>query len=173
MLSDREHQYGTVSRLFHWASAILVIWQFAKFFDRLNDGEHWIGENIASFHISVGAIFLLIVIARLIWATSQINRRPVNPQSTSLLSSLGHIALYLVMVAIPLLGISFMVGNGYGLKVFGWQLVERGQKIPLLVDLGSLHSPLAWVLLALVIGHVSMAIKHHFAGDKKLIKSML
>lgn len=173
MINDQKHQYGILTKLFHWVTTLLVLWQFAKFFDRINDGEHWVGDNIASFHIAVGAILLVIAIARLLWVFTQLNHRPVNPQSSTVMSRLGHLALYGLMVLMPLLGMSYMVGNGYGLKIFGWQLVERADEIPLLINIGSLHSPLAWLLLVLIIGHIGMALKHHLCGDKKLIKSML
>lgn len=173
MRHDQHHHYTTLTKLFHWVTAPLILWQFAKFFDRINDGEHWVGEHIASFHITVGTVFVLLVIARILWAFTQLKHRPVNPQSSTVLSRLGHLALYALMLLMPLLGICFMVGNGYGLKVFDWQIVARGDEIPLLISLGSLHSPAAWVLLITILGHVGMAIKHTLSGDKKLIKSML
>lgn len=45
---DSKERYGSITRIFHWGMALLIIWQFMKFFDRINDGEHWIGENIVS-----------------------------------------------------------------------------------------------------------------------------
>ena len=173
MLTDKIHQYGTVSKLFHWLIALLVAWQFAKFFDRIGEGEHWVADNIVSHHISIGVIFLLFVIARTIWAITQRHKRPVNPQSSNKLVVIGHVALYVLMLLMPLLGISLMVGNGYGLGVYGWQIIERGEEIPALIQLGRLHSPVAWLFLIAALGHIVMAIKHHMANDKKVMRSML
>lgn len=173
MINDQQHQYGAVSRFFHWFTAILVLWQFAKFFDRINDGEHWVGETLVPYHINIGAFLLVLVIARMIWAFTQLSQRPVNPQAANLWSKLGHISLYGLLTVMPLLGICKMVGNGYGLKVFGCQLVERGTEIAWMAQLGELHSPVAWLLLLAIVGHIVMAVKHHLCGDKQLLRSMV
>jgi len=34
--------------------AVLVIWQVLKLFDRVNDGQQWVGQNLAPWHISIG-----------------------------------------------------------------------------------------------------------------------
>ena len=173
MITDQKHQYGVISRFFHWFTAILVLWQFTKFFDRIADGEHWIGETLVPYHVNIGAFILAFVIARMIWAFTQLGQRPVNPEATSIWSKIGHIGLYGLLVAMPLLGMSYLVGNGYGLKVFGCQLIERGEKIDWLMQLGQLHSPVAWLLLIAIVGHVVMVIKHHVCGNKQLFRSMI
>lgn len=173
MMVDKQHEYGLVSKLFHWVTAFLVAWQFAKFFDRVGGGEHWVADNIVSFHISIGSIFLVLVFARVIWALSQRVNRPVNPHAHNKLVTFGHVSLYLMMVLMPLLGIAVMVGNGYGLAVFGCQIIAPGDEIAFLIQLGQLHSPLAWLFLIAVLGHAAMAIKHHVMDDKKVLRSML
>lgn len=173
MLSDKTHQYGSVSKLFHWLVTFVVAWQFAKFFDRVGGGEHWVADNIVSHHISIGAIFLLLVLARTVWAIMQRRNRPVNPQASNVWVTLGHVSLYVLMLLMPLLGIALMVGNGYGLSVYGWRIIERGEEIPFLIQLGRLHSPVAWLFLIAVLGHIGMAIKHHVANDEKVMRSML
>src|SRR5690606_17811359 len=78
-----------------------------------------------------------------------------------MLARAGHIALYVGLVLMPLTGISIMIGNGYGLKAFGMQLVAPGAEIEWLATFGGvIHSPLAWLLVLLVIGHVAMALWH-------------
>lgn len=173
MFTDKTHSYGTLSKLFHWLTAILVAWQFAKFLDRVGGGEHWIADNIVSHHISIGSIFLLLVIVRTIWALAQRGKRPVNPQASNKLVAFGHAFLYVLMILMPLLGVAVMVGNGYGLGVYGWQIIERGGEIPFLIQLGSFHSPVAWLFLIVVLGHIAMAVKHHVTNDKKVMRSML
>lgn len=45
MLNDTHQRYGLITRFFHWLVAILVIQQFFKFADYINDGEHWLGDT--------------------------------------------------------------------------------------------------------------------------------
>lgn len=172
MLKDRQHKYGLLARAFHWLSAFIIFWQFAKFFDRIGDGEHWVANNIASFHISIGAIFLVVIAARLLWTLSQQSNRPVNPETSSFLAKLGHFGLYVLMIAMPVTGICYMAGKGYGVDVFGWEVIAGGPKTDWLISIGELHSPLAWLLLVTVVGHIGMVIKHRLTGDKALLLSM-
>lgn len=54
-----------------------------------------------------------------------------------------------------------MVGGGHGWSVFGIELVAKGAEIPWMAALGSLHSPIGWLLLILVAGPIGMALPHH------------
>lgn len=45
MTTDSMERYGRLSRRFHWGMALLVFWQILRVFDRVNDGEHRVGEN--------------------------------------------------------------------------------------------------------------------------------
>ena len=67
-----------------------------------------------------------------------------------------------------------MLGNGYGLTVFGMELVAKGDGIPWLAAFGrAVHSPLAWLLVAMVIGHAGMALVHHFVKRDGVLRRML
>ncbi len=155
--------------------AILVIWQMMKFFDRINDGEHWVGQVLASWHISIGVLLLLLVLPRIFWALRNQDNRPAAPEAPThrALTKAGHAALYIAMALLPITGISIMIGNGYGLSFFGLELVPAGTDIPWLASFGgALHSPVAWVLAALVIGHVVMALWHQFVRKDGLLLRM-
>lgn len=168
MLNDSKERYGSVSKWLHWLMAGLILWQFLKFFDRINDGEHWVGETLVRWHVSIGSVLLVLVVMRIFWALSQLSHRPAHDPATALAVKAGHLALYLGMALLPITGVLTMIGNGYGMKVFGIQLVARGAEIPWVASVGSLHSPLAWLTLLLVIGHVGMALLHHFKGEDVL-----
>ena len=176
MSRDTKERYGVVSRLFHWGIALLVIWQLLKIFDRISDGEHWVGQTLVPYHISIGVLILVLAVFRAVWAIAQRNNRPVAPPPPMMafLARAGHLALYACLLLMPLTGIAIMVGNGYGLEVFGLQLVAGGDEIPWMADLGGiLHSPLAWLLLLLVIGHAGMALVHHFVKKDGVLRRML
>jgi hypothetical protein len=42
------------------------------------------------------------------------------------------------------------------------EIVAEGGKIPRAATIGSFHSPIAWLLLVMVVGHVGIALWHHF-----------
>ena len=177
MRRDTLQRYGTVSRFFHWAVALLVVWQALKIFDRIDDGEHWVGQTLVPWHISIGVLVLLLVVPRILWALRNRGNRPPAPPPAALgfLAKAGHVALYAALLLMPLTGIAIMVGNGYGLEVFGIELVAGGgDKIPWLAALGgTLHSPLAWLLLVMIAGHAGMALVHHFVKKDGVLRRML
>src|SRR5690606_31718694 len=84
-----------------------------------------------------------------------------------------HIALYVGLVLMPLTGISILVGNGYGLKAFGMQLVAPGPEIEWLATFGGvIHSPLAWLLVLLVAGHIGAALWHGLVRKDGVLQRM-
>lgn len=174
MKNDSKARYGTISRWLHWGMAVLIGWQMLKFFDRINDGEHWVGQTLVPWHISIGFVLLLLAVARIIWAIRQRNNRPDQDPATAFLVKAGHGLLYLALALMPLTGLMIMLGNGYGLTVFGAELVAGGEGIGWMATIGgTLHSPLAWLLLILVAGHAGIALLHHFVKRDGVLRRML
>lgn len=174
MRTDSKERYGTVSRWLHWGMAVLIGWQMLKFFDRIDDGEHWVGENLASWHVSIGFVLLLLVVLRIVWAVGQKDRRPEQDPATAMLVKAGHGLLYLGMALLPVTGIMIMLGNGYGLTVFGIELVAESEGISWMAGPGeALHSPIAWLMLVVVLGHAGIALLHHFVKKDGVLQRML
>lgn len=172
MATDTKGRYGRVSRVLHWGMALLIGWQLLKFFDRVSDGEHWIGQTLVPWHLSIGTLLLLLIVLRIIWAVKQKHNRPEQDPATAFLVKAGHALLYAGMVLMPVTGILTMVGGGYGLTAFGIQLIAKGDEIPWMASLGSLHSPIAWVLLILIVGHSGIALMHHFIRKDDVLRRM-
>ncbi|WP_024538974.1 cytochrome b [Comamonas badia] len=170
---DSQERYGATSRLLHWGMALLVGWQFLKFFDRIGDGEHWVGQTLVSWHVSIGTLLLLLVALRIVW---QRYNRPLASREPlmAFLAKAGHVLLYAGMVLLPLTGIAILIGKGYGLTVFGIELVAKDAEVPWLASVGgALHSPVAWLLLVMVIGHIGMALVHHVVKKDNTLRRML
>lgn len=173
MTNDSRERYGSISRLFHWGMGLLVLWQLLKLFDRINDGEHWVGQTLVPWHITIGTLLLVLVILRIFWAAKQKDNRPVQDPATAHLVRIGHFLLYAALVLMPLTGASYMVGNGYGWAPFGIQLVGKGEEISWLASIGGLHSPIAWLLLIMILGHIAIALWHHFVKKDGVLRRML
>ncbi|UZD64559.1 cytochrome b [Marinobacter sp. AN1] len=168
MINDSRTQYGMLSKILHWGMALLIGWQLMKFGDRIADGEHWVGQTMVPWHVSIGSLLLVLIVARIIWAASQHKHRPEQDPQTARLVKAGHGLLYAGMLLMPLTGMMVMLGGGYGVNAFGLQLIAKGEELGWAATLGSLHSPLAWALTALIIGHIGMALLHHFRGEAVL-----
>lgn len=176
MNSDTKQRYGTISRWLHWGMGFLIVWQLLKIFDRISDGEHWVGETLVPWHVSIGTLLLLLAVLRIVWAVIKRHERPdvVDPGVAGKLAKAGHGLLYLAMLLMPVTGISILIGGGYGLTAFGVELIAGGDEIPWLSSFGgTLHSPVAWLLLIMIIGHAGMAFVHHFAKKDGVLQRML
>ena len=173
MRNDSMARYGYVSRTIHWIMALLIGWQLLKFFDRINEGEHWIGQTLVPWHISIGTLLLLLIVLRIVWAAKQRGHRPVQNPATASLVKIGHFLLYATMVLMPVTGILYMLGKGYGLKAFGMQLVAKGGKVAWMADIGSLHTPIAWIMLILIAGHIAITLFHYFVRKDGVLQRMM
>lgn len=171
MSSDNATRYGTVSRFFHWGMAVLLLWQF------LSAASHYFFEDTAieaffwPTHKAMGVLLLTLVVLRLLWALVNLSRRP---PAIDLLSKLGHIALYLLVLTVPILALIRQYGSGRAFEPFGIPLFAgfEGEKIQWMLDLGSdLHGELGWVLLLLIVGHMLMAWRHRNT-DKDVMPRM-
>lgn len=173
MINDSKERYGRISKILHWTMAVLIVWQVLKFGDRISEGEHWIGQTLVPWHVSIGTLLLCLIVLRMFWAMSQRNNRPRENPATAMLVKIGHGLLYAGMLLMPITGIMVMLGGGYGLKAFGVQLIAKGEGLPWAESIGNLHSPLAWALTAMIIGHIGIALFHHFVKRDDTLKRML
>ncbi|HEY2836989.1 MAG TPA: cytochrome b [Rhizomicrobium sp.] len=175
-------RYGTVAMTFHWTIAALVlanivlgIW-FANFIDRTDP----ILRTVVMMHESIGATVLVLSILRLAWRL--MNPIPALPADFSparrAFAHGTHYTLYALMILVPLAGWSLASVPARPLVLFGsvpWP------KIFLFANLapdaakaagGTLaltHIILAFLLLALAIGHASAAIFFHYMTRKDQI----
>lgn len=173
-MNDSQERYSLITRCLHWGMAALVLWQFMKLGDRIDDGEHWIGQTLVPWHISIGVLLLVLGVLRLLWALKERPQRPPHTGPRALLVKVGHALLYVVMILLPITGVLLMAGKGYGLTAFGITLIAKSEsEIGWMASLGSLHSPIALLFVALVIGHIMAALYHHFVERDGTLQRML
>ncbi len=170
--TDTPERYGSVSRLFHWGMAFLIGWQVLKIFDRIEDGEHWVGETLVPAHVTIGTLLLVLVVLRIAWALHQKDNRPSLDPAIRTPARVGHILLYALMALMPITGALAVIGGGHGWNAFGFQLVAKGEESPWMSGIGSLHSPLALMLLVLIVGHIGMGLYHQFIRKDGLLRRM-
>lgn len=163
-------KHSRVTRLFHWIIALLVLFQFLKFSDRIAEGAHFVSEGIKPYHGSIGVLIFFLFVARVIWRWYDQENTP----HTERIPQLYHRMLYALLFLVPTSAISLMIGKGYGIKVFGLQLVQRSEEtIPWLASIGSLHSPFAILLGIMVFGHIFMALYHQFIKKDRTLNKMI
>ncbi|MDK4687786.1 cytochrome b [Kingella negevensis] len=158
---DNSQYYGAISRALHWLMAVGFLFMLFTATMWNMDDKYF---SLMGAHKAVGVLLMVLVLVRLVWAVLNWTKRPYG----NLAVKLGHLALYVLMIAVPLVGLLRQYGSGRELNVFGLVLMEKSaDKIESLVQLGNVaHGKLAWALFALVAGHIGMAVLHQIKGEK-------
>ncbi|MFT4012449.1 MAG: cytochrome b [Paracoccus sp. (in: a-proteobacteria)] len=162
-IRDTKDLYGRVTRLLHWTIAALMLWQFVGMGLRLALGRTPLVSFFVFSHQKVGAALFVLIVLRALWALSNRGHRPEHGTGLlGLAARLGHLALYLVMALVPLAALLRAYGSDRPFAPFGFQIFPgHAQPIGWMVDFGNaLHGEAAWVLLALIAGHVAMVGVH-------------
>lgn len=174
MLNDTSNRYGSITRFFHWVMAVLILEQFFKFADRINEGEHWLGDTFGPWHGSIGITLLVLVVLRLIWSISQRTQRPVNKGAEGLIAKAAHGLMYLCLLVMPFLGMLYVFGKGYPIKFYGLEVVAKPEaETEWAITVGGFHSPFAILLALLVFAHIAMALYHHFVKKDDVLHRMM
>ena len=172
----RDARYSPAAIFFHWLTAALILlnWllpHIAEFMARSN------APRVIALHRSIGVTVLALVLLRAAWRF--FNPPPPLPGGTAQLiriaAHLSHAAFYLLMIAVPVLGILFTWAGGRALSI--WGLIEIAP--PAWVDpdlhdsLRSLHETGANAILWLVGLHVAAVLLHHYVFKDHLLDRML
>lgn len=133
--------------------------------------------QVYSWHKWAGVTAFLLVLLRLLWRAT--HPAPALPETmhrhARLAAHAGHIALYVLMIAIPLSGWLMSSAKGFQTVYFGVlpipDLLAKDKALGNL--LLEVHEMLNFTLVALVIGHVAAALKHHLIDRDDVMRSML
>lgn len=169
-LANTPNRFGIVSRLFHWATAFVILSAFglgvvANNLPQGDDAAIAVKAAVFSGHKTVGVLAFLLGIARLGWTVTQPHPHPLNPErrAETFLAALVHWLLYLSLVIVPLSGwVHHGATSGFApiLWPFGQGLPMVAKSQELAEAAGMLHWVFTKVLgLALVL-HISGALKH-------------
>lgn len=162
-LSDTKSGYGLVSRSLHWLMAMLFVWQFASALLRVFARDTPLTGFFWSTHYSVGFTICVLALLRGAWGLINLERRPsYDGGLLGRAASAAHLSMYVLMIVVPVLAILRAVGSGRGLTVYGVELVARGGEAnPMLTaPANAAHGLFGWTLLALIVGHIAMALLH-------------
>ncbi len=176
-LRNTTQRWGVIAQTFHWVIVALLIVQvtLAEMADDLPAGVRKL--TLLARHKSVGITILGLVILRLVWRA--VNEHPPLPGNLKpyeqQLARLTHVALYVLLFAMPLSGWTLSSARGFPVSWFGFlqlpDLVPKSR--PLYDALLLTHHTLAWFLFAVVALHVAGALKHHFIHHDDVLRRML
>ncbi|QGM97303.1 cytochrome b [Methylocystis parvus] len=170
--------YSPPAQLFHWGSALLVLfaWALGSFGDDLPKGSI---RNLGEFvHVSAGQLILILLLARLAWRAIS----PPPPPETTPLGKWAdrggvamHYVLYALLVAAPVAGVVTLFANGESLPLFGLGEIPSPwlKDKAFAHDVKEIHETLANALIILALAHAGAALAHHFYFHDRTLKRML
>lgn len=177
-LRNTTEHYGSLSIVIHWLMAIAIISLYfvgdymveLSYYDKLY-------HTLPHLHKSIGVIVGLTLVLRLAWLYS--HPRPTKlantPEWQHILARMGHLGLYLLILALIISGYLISTAKGKGIEVFNWfeipallaENAERGEIA------GKIHEYSATLLILLVLVHAGAALLHHFYWKDNTLKRML
>jgi len=174
---SRTDHYPATSKLLHWLVAVCVLMTapVAIAMTRIDKGPTQ--DALYNLHKSLGVLILLLMVLRLInrlAAGALAPEAAIEPWQKTV-SSIVHTSLYVLLLAMPVVG--YIANSAYGAPTPFFGLFELpgivGKNEDLATRLFTLHRWVGWLVVLLVLTHVSAALYHHFIRRDAVLKRML
>lgn len=161
--ADRGH--GTGARLFHWLTAVLVFVQIPAGVAMTSEGFDALRDPLFIVHKGLGSLLLALVLLRVAWKAVTPAAPPLPdsiPERQRFLARSTHVGLYVLLIVMTTSGYARVRTGDYPIEVLdalGFPTV-----LPVMPDLSVtlsvVHKVSAYVLVALLSGHVAAAVYH-------------
>lgn len=169
--------YPSIAKFFHWAIALMIFFNLASGVILIYYRSFSLSIELFDIHKQFGTMILFLALLRLLWRFT--HKYPsldgIIPKHEQIIASLGHLALYILMFAIPISGI--FMSQAFGKNVYFLFL-----KLPIVLSTPSkelamqfltLHKYLAIGIALIVGGHATAALKHHIVDKNDILLRML
>jgi len=168
--------YDGVAITLHWATALLVVIQFAL-------GETWdwfakpTRETMQSVHVSFGMLLAALIVARLVWRWIPGHQlSPLEAGWIKIASKSLHYLLYVLLVTQAATGFAWRWAQGHAVEFFGlfgipgpYGAADKATR-HLLHDV---HGKVGWAIIILALGHALAALYHHYVRKDRVLGRML
>jgi len=167
--------YDGVAIALHWATAFLVIANFA-----LAQTWDWFAKPTRGLmedtHMSFGVLLTAVIVARIAWRLipgHQVSSLEAGWQRIA--SKATHYVLYALLVAEAGLGFAFRWGAGRPMEFFGVGIPPLIGEIakPLRRELREFHEWIGWAIIVIALLHAAAALYHHYVLKDRVLKRML
>jgi cytochrome b561 len=170
--------YGAIAQGLHWITVALVVlaWALGTFLDSVPRGPTRVAAHFV--HSSAGIMIMAVLIARLAWRVAD---PAPYPASTFLgvwgdrAGRVAHLALYILLAAVPIVGIVLQFARGDALPILGlfeiaspWASDRAFSR-----SVKEAHEMLANILLILAVLHALAALAHHWLLKNRTLVRML
>ena len=167
-------EYGLISKILHWISAILLLIQIPLGFYLvdLDFGPERI--SVENIHIIIGLSIFYLVIIRLI--NNILNPTPKLDSSIfkgqKFLAKLNHLLLYVSILLITVSGILKKLFNGETLVIF-FKKININENFELADQFYEIHIFSNYLLIGLIVVHILAVISHKLFFNDNILKKIL
>jgi cytochrome b561 len=167
--------YDAVSQKLHWFMAALIAAAFVLGLTIDAFPKDW--KHVAlETHKAAGIAALLLLLVRFGWRLT--HRMPASGESPAVLAlaaRAGHAALYLLMLAVPVIGLIYAIrrGQGFDFGLFTLPPLQAPEPRALTRPIRERHEWAAYALIALACLHALAALWHHFVRRDDTLRRML
>jgi cytochrome b561 len=170
--ADAGH-YSRVARWLHWLMALLIIGNIVG--GLLHDVDP---RTIIPLHKASGMLILTLTVLRFLWRLT--HRPPPYPATMAnwerWASTIVHMALYALMILVPVTGWLMSSASEYPISFFGLFEIPK-LDVPQTEAFGEAmeerHELLAFAMIGLLLLHIAAALRHHFVKKDGMLARML
>jgi cytochrome b561 len=179
---DTVKKFSKITIYLHWIIAVAMIGLVAVglYMEDLPDGPDKF--QLFGLHKSFGILVLSLASLRLLWRFRNGMPKSVadNGPFLKLVTKVVHWFLLLATILMPISGIIMSLSGGYGLSIFGFELVAKQVgdagfvANELMGEIGSTIHGLGGDLILIALGlHVVGALKHHIFDKDDTLNRMI
>jgi cytochrome b561 len=167
-------EYGSISKIFHWLSAAVLIIQIPLGFYLVDLDFNEKRLTIENIHVLLGLSIFYLTILRLIYKLFN----PTPPLSNNifpgqrLIAKLNHVFLYITIIMVTISGALKKLFNGEILDVifFSFEIKDNFDLAQLFYDI---HIVANYTLISLITLHILAVITHKVLFRENLLKKIL
>ncbi len=167
-------EYGLISKLLHWVSALLLFVQIPLGFYLVDLDFGPERLSIENIHIVIGLTIFYLVILRLI--NKIINPTPKLEPSVfkgqRFLAKLNHVLLYVTILSVTISGILKKLFNGETLVIV-YKKIKIKDNFELSELFYDIHIFSNYLIIVLIVVHILAVIIHKFFFNDNLLKKIL
>jgi cytochrome b561 len=177
-MPDSKEKLSYVTLVLHWLIASIIFLLLV------------VEMDYPILHKSLGLLIILPVIVRIYWRSKNgylpkanaLNKKDSHKviKFERWLAKVSHWLLIIGSLLLPLSGVLISICGGYGLSLFGLELLAPNQDvttesliIPLNQDISILaqdiHSIVSNIMMMILVLHIAGALKHHFIDKDKTL----
>ena len=176
-MAEPRNRYSTVSLIFHWGLALLVLAQ-VLLITAHEATEGPLSREFVQIHKALGLSILVLTLVRIGWrmANPALPMPPGTPDWQVFAAKATHVLFYVLLIGIPMFGWAASSAGGRDIQWFGlfdWPLLPIERSRDLAGTLMDMHEAAVKALYVLLALHVLAALKHQFVDRDNVLHRMI